>query len=341
VSASPAAAHAALAFMGRRRDRREGPRHGGGGGGEVSGEVRVRLLAADGLAAFALSNCPAAVEETGAAAFDAISGAAIGASATLRLPRWLLLNGLLSWFASGAAADPTAALVFPASLDKHARAHVHAVIEATLSHALASVSRGVGDARCVAVVARAAAPPTPAADAAAVRLFQAARAAGLVGISRDEVAERLAAGALTPELLALSEALAAAEPGAVARLCAAAAAGDAAATAAALAALPSDAARAACSTAAGAAGGRTALHIAAAGGHRAAVELLAAAAGGALHVRDARGRTALALARAQEHCDAEAALLQAGARDAGDGGGEEGGGAADLLSGLSLAGAAV
>jgi hypothetical protein len=334
--------------MGRRRERREGPQHrgdGGGGGGDagmVIGEVLVRLTssAADGLAAFELNNCPASVEEQEAAAVDA-NGAGGGAAATLRLPRWLLLNGLLSWFARGVEADPTAALLFPAALDKRARAHVHGVVEATLSHALASVSRGVGAARCVAAVSRAAAPPAPAADAAAVRLFHAARAAGL-GVSRDEIAERLAAGALTPELRALSEALAAAEPGAVARLCAAAAAGDAPAAAAALAALPSDAARAACVTAAGAAGGRTALHVAAAGGHRGVVELLAAAAGSALNVRDARGRTALALAQQLEHCDAEAALLQAGARDGSGSGGETDGGAgADPLDGLSLAGAAL
>ena len=70
----------------------------------------------------------------------------------LSIEAWRNLGSLISWFVTGIAADPSATLSFSPLLNKSQRAKVHAAIESY--DALGTVSKGVADARYVAIVSK-------------------------------------------------------------------------------------------------------------------------------------------------------------------------------------------
>ena len=62
------------------------------------------------------------------------------------------LANVVAWLRDKCELDPAASLIFPPSLSKEQRAHIHTLVQAVGLGALASVSKGVGDSRHITIV---------------------------------------------------------------------------------------------------------------------------------------------------------------------------------------------
>ncbi|KAL4459150.1 hypothetical protein ABPG75_014015 [Micractinium tetrahymenae] len=250
--------------------------------------------------------CPAAAAEGSSS-----SGPSPMGTSELQMAQWKDLDKLLSWFRDGIAADPLAELAFSTKLTKAQRASVHGTATAVGLGGLGTASRGVGEGRCVVVLSKQRAVRPELSEKQDHQAFWTWRWAGQRGlqVSRDEVAEMILGGGLTPELQAIWDEQSALQKG-VQQLCAAVTAGDAAAAAAAADAQPRLLQEGVFDVQTGVAP----LHLAAREGRAELVELLLSK-GAAVDSLDGHGWTALQVARKYEQSDAEGVLLRAGTHD--------------------------
>ncbi|KAL4427139.1 hypothetical protein ABPG77_001143 [Micractinium sp. CCAP 211/92] len=239
------------------------------------------------------------------------SGSSPMGSTALQMDQWKDLDRLLGWFRDGIKADSMAELAFSAKLTKTQRASVHGTATAVGLGGLGTASRGVGEGRCVVVLAKQRAVRPELSEKQDHQAFWTWRWAGQRGlqVSRDEVAEMLLGDGLTPELQAIWDEQSALQK-AVQQLCGAVTAGDAAAVAAAADAQPRLLKEGVFDVQTGVAP----LHLAAREGRADLVELLLFK-GAAVDGLDGHGWTPLQVSRKFEQSDAEGVLLRAGAHD--------------------------
>ncbi|CAL5224710.1 g7441 [Coccomyxa viridis] len=121
-----------------------------------------------------------------------------------------VLPEVLAWFRDVSDTDRDAALIFPPSLSKEQRAAIHTLVQTVGLGALASVSKGLGESRHITVV-RTGHEDSTSQDQLdeiqrhkAIWIFRRARSSGLK-TSRDEIAEMVLHGCLTPVLEQLWE----------------------------------------------------------------------------------------------------------------------------------------
>lgn len=221
------------------------------------------------------------------------------------------VNAVLAWFSHGLSSDSAAKLHFPATLKLEHRALVHKLASETFGNTLEAYSEGLEQSRAVTVVAKGAAPKrslTAEQEAAASLLYKLAKNDGLT-VSKDEIADQFLSGGPKGTVGDLWNGVGQVQMH-LEGLSAAARLGQLGTIQAILSQFP-DLLKGDIVLVSS---GETPLHAASAANQGPALQLLLAS-GADPEAKNASGQTPLQVAVKLESCDAEAILLQNGAKD--------------------------